>query len=1564
MRIRKTGSVVAAICLAFSLVLQLFTAGGGIALASGDGNGAAAAAADSPNLVLNPDFEAGKEHWVFSPEDQAGVATNNPYKGTTHSWIDKGGGSISQTVTIPASGTYRLSAHVMNVSQGGSLSIEGYTTTFSNFGQYSLVELTDLHFKAGQEVTILFQSGPNGWLNIDEVSLIATELNQLAEVQLNGKAAEGYNPFLLENIIGVPADTAEPPVIQALLEAWAEDAGAELSYEQAQAVPGEAKIHVTLNGEVTTHTIKFAYKNSDSKLESVELSATVRELPLDGPTQLIATGTLEDGSTIDLLNDPFTKVQFNAPKERFIIGENGQARAGTYDVGDVKVEMKAERDGRTFSDTMTITIKPEAAYPYFRDYTKTLTMKLYLGQNGAVMLNLEEALEAIKKMDNMTRGIPKIVYLVGWQHDGHDSKYPDWNTVNPRLKREQDATALDSLKWLMDEAVKYNTTVSLHINMTDAYEDSPQWDEFMEKDLIRREANGDLMKGGLWVSGQSYRINLTRSWEAGVLQRNIDNLLEMLPQLKRGGTIHIDAFVTHTVPGEPNPDAYSDPYHKTTYRQDTETQKKIMRYWHDKGLDFTSEYFLLYRGDPLYGLQPMAWWADWRSMDAQMKLPAKVAVGGRGGNELLGVSMHGEDIVMKDKKDLTGFLAEFSTTTLVWQYLNQFDRIAYDSAANAVTFSDNVRSAKVGDKLTVTQGEVIIADGTDVFVPEMWREDGAREIMAFSKQGYTDRSWKLPADWSDVTAVQLYQVGMGLPRLVNKDLAVVDGQVTLSLEAGGAVYIVPAGSDPVLDPIQELAASIDKVTAPEKNAFKLKLPEVPEGYSIRILSSSRPDVIDLKGRILPPAADTEVALVFELKRLADGVTSNTAAIKVMVPEGTIKNLKQVYSPADAVLTGLSKLVSEAAFMTGSKVGFVGGLGDNNNTATFQNVEVPGDGLYDLQLEYATAQPRSVFVSINDEPGIELPLTGTSWQQIQFETIQVELKKGMNSIKLYNPSGYAPDMGAITVSSISPQTIADAIAEIPAPAKQDKQLTLPTVPAGFTVAVKSSSDEAIIKPDGSIAAPKADTTVRVILEVTRNYDGARAETEALAVLVPGVPDEPGAVEITGLAPVDVETVVSKAPVLPAKVKATYADETTADVAVKWDAVAPSQYAQAGTFKVNGTVDGTTIKAVATVTVKAVDEPGGPGAVEITGLAPVDVETVVGKAPVLPAKVKATYADKTTADVAVKWDAVAPSQYAQAGTFKVNGTVDGTAIKAVAAVTVKAVDQPGNGNGENPGPGSGNGNENGNGSNPGTTEPPVVKPEPEVKPEQSIIELAFKPTPEQLQTPGVVTVLKVNKDGTKTPVIFSHYDPAAGIVKVKGSKEDVYEVVYTPKKFSDLTKHAWAEEAIETLAASGVVKGVSKDQFAPQQVIKRADLVVLLVRMFNLTAEADSNFADVSPTAYYYKELAVAKKLGLVKGVSETEFKPEAEVTREQMMVMIERVLRQMKLAAAPGNATGLDGFTDAGQVAGYAKNSAAALVEAGLITGSGSKLLPQKATTRAEAAAMLSRIIALTLTQTN
>jgi len=94
--------------------------------------------------------------------------------------------------------------------------------------------------------------------------------------------------------------------------------------------------------------------------------------------------------------------------------------------------------------------------------------------------------------------------------------------VNPRLKRQQDANALQSLRWLIREARKFHTTVSLHINMVDAYKQSPLWDEYVAKDCFARDSDGKLLVAGIQMQGRtcttwSIPANGRRGWHSAAL---------------------------------------------------------------------------------------------------------------------------------------------------------------------------------------------------------------------------------------------------------------------------------------------------------------------------------------------------------------------------------------------------------------------------------------------------------------------------------------------------------------------------------------------------------------------------------------------------------------------------------------------------------------------------------------------------------------------------------------------------------------------------------------------------------------------------------------------------------------------------------------------------------------------------------------------------------------------------------------------------------------------------------------------------------------------------------------
>jgi hypothetical protein len=451
------------------------------------------------------------------------------------------------------------------------------------------------------------------------------------------------------------------------------------------------------------------------------------------------------------------------------------------------------------------TPKPEIFWRHA--YHQTLTLKLFLAEAGAVkgegaqrkrrdtgdcdvLLNFEQALEVIRKVDNLTAGIPKIVYLVGWQYNGHDSRYPAWDEVNPRLKRPQDKTALESMKWLMEEAFRYHTTVSVHLNMFDAYEDSPLWETYVEQDIIARHADGSLRKGE-W----GWPISYTQEWKTGYAQRRIDRICEMLP-LEKAGTVHIDAFHSW-VPLEP--EGPISPYLGYTAEEETETQRKIFRYWSAKGVDVTSEGMRFLRLTAFEGLQPAAWHFS-PSAEEYLSWPASYYCGGTTNDplgRLFGKSMHGEALIREDPVRLSGFLEQFCLQTLPWYFLNRLERLAYSEGKSGreATFSGGVTSRLDDREYSIRQGDRLLLRNGDAFIPALWLDD--RAVMAYSRDGYGEREWEFPAEWDDVPAVDIFRLTPDGLAPKQEGATVQNRRLSLALERDEAVLIRPSGAYPV-----------------------------------------------------------------------------------------------------------------------------------------------------------------------------------------------------------------------------------------------------------------------------------------------------------------------------------------------------------------------------------------------------------------------------------------------------------------------------------------------------------------------------------------------------------------------------------------------------------------------------------------------------------------------------------------------------------------------------------------------------------------------------------------------
>ena len=179
----------------------------------------------------------------------------------------------------------------------------------------------------------------------------------------------------------------------------------------------------------------------------------------------------------------------------------------------------------------------------------------------------------------------------------------------------------------------------------------------------------------------------------------------------------------------------------------------------------------------------------------------------------------------------------------------------------------------------------------------------------------------------------------------------------------------------------------------------------------------------------------------------------------------------------------------------------------------------------------------------------------------------------------------------------------------------------------------------------------------------------------------------------------------------------------------------------------------------------------------------------------------------------------------------------------------------------------------------------------------------------------------------------------------------------ENFIDMYDYDWAKDAVYNLQDKNIVTGTSAVTFDPGLSVKRGDIVLMLSRMLNLNNSFDSNFADVPYGSYYYEAIGKAKAAGIAQGYSDTEFKPEQTVTREELVTLIYRAFRVYGYIEAGEDTAALDAFVDGQEVSGYAVEAMISMINNGVIQGKGSNnIAPQDSATRAEVAVMLNRLL--------
>ena len=174
------------------------------------------------------------------------------------------------------------------------------------------------------------------------------------------------------------------------------------------------------------------------------------------------------------------------------------------------------------------------------------------------------------------------------------------------------------------------------------------------------------------------------------------------------------------------------------------------------------------------------------------------------------------------------------------------------------------------------------------------------------------------------------------------------------------------------------------------------------------------------------------------------------------------------------------------------------------------------------------------------------------------------------------------------------------------------------------------------------------------------------------------------------------------------------------------------------------------------------------------------------------------------------------------------------------------------------------------------------------------------------------------------------------------------------FSDVKNHA-NKAAIEALASRGIINGMSKDSFAPNKTMTRAEFAAIVTRALGLPAKDTKAFTDVPSSKWYAGYIGAANSSGIVNGVGSGKFNPDGTITRQEAAAMVARAAKLCGLDTAMDAASVKDmlaQFGDYRGVASWAKEPMAFCYSAGILDQSDLNIEPTKAILRCEIAQML------------
>ena len=166
-----------------------------------------------------------------------------------------------------------------------------------------------------------------------------------------------------------------------------------------------------------------------------------------------------------------------------------------------------------------------------------------------------------------------------------------------------------------------------------------------------------------------------------------------------------------------------------------------------------------------------------------------------------------------------------------------------------------------------------------------------------------------------------------------------------------------------------------------------------------------------------------------------------------------------------------------------------------------------------------------------------------------------------------------------------------------------------------------------------------------------------------------------------------------------------------------------------------------------------------------------------------------------------------------------------------------------------------------------------------------------------------------------------------------------------------KNHWAEKEVSALIDLGIVTGDENKKLNLSNEVTRAEFATMIVKALDLkTEDTDCDFNDVNASDWYYQTVAICNANGIIQG-SDSKFRPNDKITREEMAVILYRCLGDKFKTESKGD------FADNDVVSSWAVDAVGNISAAGLIKGyEDGTFKPTNSLKRAEAMVVIYRLL--------